>query len=189
METTLATNFYNKTTADSTFYNKTTADSTFYNKTQTDFFLATKQNALQPAAAPGAAQVLSDLNVVKCLTTTSPVTFTDANDKITIGLNTSALQLTVNNQYWAAGFVSSTGTVNSSVGRYSFTASVQSATQMLITFTGTGSSHPLGANMVIIVTPCNNDRAYVGSAITATQFRVNYTVALQNFYFMVLAPV
>ena len=92
------------------------------------------------------------------------------------------------NPYWIAGFLSSTGTVNSSVGRYSFTANVQNSTQMLITMTGTGSSHPLGANMVIMVTPCNNDRAYVGSAITATQFRVNYTVALQNFYLMVLAP-
>ena len=108
LETTLATNFYNKTTADSTFYNKTSVNG----------LLALKQDALQPAAATGAAQVLSDLKVVKCLTTTSPVTFTDVNDKITIGLDMSATPSTLTNPYWIAGQIGADGvTVSKRNGR------------------------------------------------------------------------
>ena len=78
LETTLATNFYNKTTADNTFYNKTTVNG----------LLGFKQDALTLTTDNTAASLISGLNVVKVLGTTSPLTYTDVNDKITIGLKT-----------------------------------------------------------------------------------------------------
>ena len=62
------------------FYNKTTADSTLYNKTETDVLVNSKQATLDIAAEAGAVSFLRG-TTVKCLTTASPLTYTDVNDK------------------------------------------------------------------------------------------------------------
>ena len=177
LETTLATNFYNKTTADSTFYNKTSVNG----------LLALKQDALIPAAATGAAQVLSDLNVVKCLTTTSPVTFTDVNDKITIGLDMSAMPSTLTNPYWIAGQIGADGvTVSKRNGRYTFTSQLTSATQFLVTMS---TPHPSGTDYIVQLTAQGDvGRVYIGTSFTSTQFRINWGSTAAPVYVAVLAP-
>ena len=50
-----------------------------------------KQNNLLIATDPLAASLMSGSNVVKCLKTTSPLTYTDVDNKVTVALDDAAL--------------------------------------------------------------------------------------------------
>ena len=148
--------------------------------------LGAKQNSLQISAPSGSTPLMVG-TAVKALQATYPITLAndDTNKKITVGIDNAFYSDLVFNPHWVAGYINTSGTILSSVGRYPFGVTVSGATQYLITFTN--YAHPLGANMVIIATCQNNDRCYIGNAITSTQFRINLTAAIQPVYFMVLA--
>ena len=63
-----------------------------YSQSQVNAALATKQNILSVADDSFTAPLINDsTNTIKCLATTSPLTYTDVNDKVTINLDKTAL--------------------------------------------------------------------------------------------------
>ena len=109
----------------------------------TDLQLSGKQDVLTFTAPLGASSLkVTGTQVVKALKATAPVTLTDANNVLTLGLEIGQMF----NLFWVAGRVFNT-TIYKSNGRHSFTISKEGFGFYRIIY---AEPHPDGANVVVL---------------------------------------
>ena len=126
------------------------------------------------------------------LHTTGNATFggtlsTTGNATIGGTLTATTLSGSAFNPYWIAGQIGADGvTVSKRNGRYTFTSQLSSATQFLVTMS---IPHPSGGDYMVLLTAQGDlGRVYVGTAITSTQFRINWGSTASPVFVAVLAP-
>ena len=166
--------------------------------------MASQVSVSQCLSVSGSATVVGDLytqgllsttanaTIGGTLSTTGNVTFggilsTTGNATIGGTLTATTLSGSVFNPYWIAGQIGADGvTVSKRNGRYSFTSQLATSTQFLVSMS---TPHPPGADYIVLLTAQGDlGRVYVGTAITSTQFRINWGSTASPVFVAVVAP-